>query len=338
MRISTSQMQQQGVFSLLEQQAKLSKLQNQLATGKRMITPADDPAASARALDLEKSIGTLARYSENADRAEHRLQLEEAILDEVSTNLTRLRDLTLQANNATQDAAGRKMIGAEVDQILAHLVELANSSDGNGEHLFGGTRTKTEPFIASGGQVTYHGDQGQRMNQVGPSRQIASTHSGHEVFMSIPGGNGRYIATAGDNQGTVVVTDVEGAQWMDPPQNARIEISYHEGEPASISASLISGGESVDLGNVTLKDSRFVLESQEVSLGGKDYTLPELSVGFAGTPADGDTFSIEPSRGDSLFNIVQRLSDAMHAGGDSDVERVAFNNIANRVQIGRAHV
>ena len=181
MRISTSQMQQQGVFSLLEQQAKLSKLQNQLATGKRMITPADDPAASARALDLEKSIGTLARYSENADRAEHRLQLEEAILDEVSTNLTRLRDLTLQANNATQDAAGRKMIGAEVDQILAHLVELANSSDGNGEHLFGGTRTKTEPFIASGGQVTYHGDQGQRMNQVGPSRHIASTHSGQEV-------------------------------------------------------------------------------------------------------------------------------------------------------------
>lgn len=195
MRISTNQYQQRSVFTMLEQQAKLSKTQEQLATGRRILTPADDPAGSARVLDLTKSIETIEQYNANADRAEHRMRMEESVLEQVEISLQRVRELTVQANNASQDAETRGYIASEVRQIHEHLVQLANSSDGNGEYLFAGTATRTQPFSKGGDlAVSYQGDQGERQLQTGPARQITTAHSGYEVFMKVPSGDGHALA------------------------------------------------------------------------------------------------------------------------------------------------
>ena len=69
MRISTDQMQQQAVNLMLDQQAALAKTQQQVATGRRLTTPADDPAAAARVLDLEQARQTIGQYQKNADAA-----------------------------------------------------------------------------------------------------------------------------------------------------------------------------------------------------------------------------------------------------------------------------
>ncbi len=191
MRISTAQLFQQSVTTMLNNQTELAKTQEQLATGKRVLTPSDDPAAATRILDLNQVIDTTDQFQRNADFAETRLALEETALTEVGNILQRVRELSVQANNDTNTASDRKLIAKEVRENLGALMQLSNSTDANGEYLFSGFKTDTKPFTDDGsGNVTYAGDQGQRSLQIGSSRQVVIGDSGADVFMQVDDGAG----------------------------------------------------------------------------------------------------------------------------------------------------
>ena len=191
MRLSTSQIFQQSVTAMLNKQAELAKTQQQLATGKRILAPSDDPAAATRILDLNHVIETTSQYQRNADYAETRLAMEESVLTEVGDLLQRIRELSVRANNDTSSASDRQSMAAEVRINIESLVYLANSTDANGEYLFSGFKTNTEPFADNGaGNFTYAGDQGQRSLQIGAKRQVSVGDSGEDVFMRVDDGAG----------------------------------------------------------------------------------------------------------------------------------------------------
>ena len=191
MRLSTSQIFQQSVTSMLNNQAELAKTQQQLATGKQLLAPSDDPAAATRILDLNQIIETTSQYQRNADFAETRLAMEESVLTEVGDVLQRIRELSVRANNDTVSASDRQSMAAEVRINIESLVYLANSTDANGEYLFSGFKTDTEPFADNGaGNFTYAGDQGQRSLQIGAKRQVSVGDSGADVFMKVDDGAG----------------------------------------------------------------------------------------------------------------------------------------------------
>ena len=191
MRLSTSQIFQQAVTSMLDKQAGLAKTQQQLATGKQILAPSDDPAAATRILNLDQVIETTSQYQRNADYAETRLSLEETVLTDVGDVLQRIRELSVSANNDTLNAGDRKAIAVEVRIHLEGLIQQANSKDANGEYLFAGFKTGTEPFTdTGGGNFIYQGDQGQRNLQIGARRQVAVGDSGADVFMQIDDGAG----------------------------------------------------------------------------------------------------------------------------------------------------
>ncbi|HET8702160.1 MAG TPA: flagellar hook-associated protein 3, partial [Nitrococcus sp.] len=127
MRISTNQYRQLSLNALLDQQSRLSKVQQQIASGRRILTPADDPTAAARSLLLASSIGALQGYSQSADQVEPRIQLEDSSLTQIQNLVERLRELAVQANNATQTATDRQQIGVEVRADFTQLVQLANT-------------------------------------------------------------------------------------------------------------------------------------------------------------------------------------------------------------------
>ena len=188
MRVSTSMYQQASLNALLQQQAKVSHTQQQLATGKRILSPADDPIAAANLVDINQTIAVYEQFNRNADIAEMRLTQEEGVLKSVSNALHRARELAVQGNNETYSASQRKDIAAEIRQILDEVMGLANTTDGNNNFLFAGTMSNTKPFtqIAPGeGQAStfiYNGDQAQRRIQIGPQRTVADSDSGFEVF------------------------------------------------------------------------------------------------------------------------------------------------------------
>ncbi len=190
MRISTSLASQLGINSILEQQSKLSKTQLQLATGKRILTPSDDPAGQTRLLDIQESLETNRQYQENIDVVRSRLSLEEATLSSVTDLLQRTSELAVQGVNDTQSAETRRGIEAEARQLLGELLSLANKKNSNGEYLFGGDIVNSLPFSGNEntGGFTYNGDTGQRTIQISETRRIADSDPGESVFGTVGGG------------------------------------------------------------------------------------------------------------------------------------------------------
>lgn len=309
MRVSSNQFQQASVQSLLEQQAKLSKIQEQVATGRRILSPSDDPAGSARALELAKSIETIERYNANGDFAESRMRIEEGVLTEVGNVITRLRELAVRAGNASVSVDDRAQIAAEVRQRLDQIVELGNSTDGNGEYLFSGAQSRTRPFARVDGEIVYQGDQSTRFAQVGPGRQLATTHSGFETFMKIATGRDGFVTDTGDNAGTGVVSGVEivdATQSPTPPY----QIDFIEPTPGEL-AYTINGG------------------APQPYEAGEPIVQDGLAVTIEGAPVAGDSFTVARSSAQSLFRTVGRFADALEAGGRDGVASAAFRNVNN---------
>ena len=114
MRISTSLIFNNALRSIQTQQAALVRTQNELASGTKILTPADDPAGAKRLLDLRQSLGLNDQFQTNADAAVTRLTLEESTLSAVTNVLHRARELATQANAATLTDSDRQALGEEV--------------------------------------------------------------------------------------------------------------------------------------------------------------------------------------------------------------------------------
>ncbi len=193
MRISTNQINDQAVGAMLDTQTKAARTQLQLATGRKILTPADDPAAGASILGLKQAIAVNAQYQKNADTARARLHREESALTGVENLLQRVRELAIQGNNDSQNSQTRRAIASEVRERLSELLAIANTVDANGEYLFAGYQRHTQPFAADpAGGYNYFGDQGQRFLEIGPDRQMADGDPGADVFQLIGNGNGTF--------------------------------------------------------------------------------------------------------------------------------------------------
>jgi len=203
MRVSTSFFYSQGLKNMLEQQSKLLRVQDQLGQGVKNLSPSDDPSAAARVLGLNQSITKIDQYDENAIYAKQRLELEESTLDSVSLVLQRVRELTVQVGNiGTGDIQTRSAITAEIKQRIDELLDLANTRDVNGDYLFSGFKSRTQPFFTDGaGSYSYNGDQGQMEVKIGNTRQVTVSDSGADVFQRIRTGNGSFAVDAGLSNG-----------------------------------------------------------------------------------------------------------------------------------------
>lgn len=315
MRISTSQIHQSAVTAMLNQQAATSKTQQQIATGRRILTPADDPVGAARILALGQSVSVTEQFQANINAAESKLRLEESALGSVTSVLQRVRELALQGNNDTNTAQDRDAIAAEARELLDELLRVANSQDEAGEYLFAGFKTQTQPFTAAGASFTYSGDQGQRLLAVGPNRQIASGDSGSDVFMNIPNGNGTFVASAtGANTGTGII-DQGSVVTSFVPETYTISIS--EPAPGDVRYSVTGSVSGAIATNVVYADG------QAITFGGIEVTL-------TGTPAAGDSFTVQPSSAQSLFDTVRAIATQLQSGGGLPASDALFHTDLGR--------
>lgn len=189
MRVSTSMVFDQGAANLNRQTAAYLKTQNQLATGRRIVNPSDDPVAAARALEVTQRRDMNAQYLDNQKAARDALRTTEISLASLGDLLQDVRDNAMKAGNASLDDTQRRMIATDLRQQFGRLMSIANAKDANGEFLFAGfglAAGETQPYEGSvEAGVTANGDQGQRKLQVSASRQLAISNSGFEVFENI---------------------------------------------------------------------------------------------------------------------------------------------------------
>ena len=183
MRVSSNTIYETGVNVMQEQQAALIKNQQQLSTGRRVLTPADDPVASARGLEITQTQSINNQYIVNANSAKSSLGLEESVLGSITNLIQDVRESAVQAGNPTIGPENYASLGAAVRSRYNELLSLANQKDGSGQYMFSGYyQGATPPFTQVSGAGVYAGDQGQRKIQISPARQINVNDSGAAVF------------------------------------------------------------------------------------------------------------------------------------------------------------
>lgn len=186
MRISTLQAFNNGVSGIQRNYANATRTQEQISTGNRILTPADDPVASVRLLQLEQQQSVLGQYNSNLTAAKNSLTQEEVTLNSVNTVLQRVRELAVQAGNGSLDPQDRKAIAAELGEREDELLSLMNTRNARGEYLFSGFQGKTQPFVrAADGSYSYAGDEGQRKLQIASSLNIPISDNGKSIFENV---------------------------------------------------------------------------------------------------------------------------------------------------------
>ena len=190
MRISTSAIYSANVSLLNQQQAKLLHTQQQIASGRRILTPSEDPIAAARALDVSQSDATNTQYATNRGVARHTTSLAEGTLKSVMELLQDVKTTAVNAGSGVLTAADKRILARDLTERLNELLSLANTTDGLGNYLFSGFQGRTLPFADSSAGIQYLADDGQRMVQVSSARQLAASDSGADIFMRVKNGNG----------------------------------------------------------------------------------------------------------------------------------------------------
>ena len=317
MRISTNQIYEKSLNAMLDQQAGVNNTQLQLATGRRILKPSDDPTQSARILDLSQALATNHQYQLNADTTRYRSSLEDNTLGGVTDLLQRVRELTLQGANATQSNETRRSIAVEVRQRLDELLALSNTKDANGEYLFSGFQGQTQPFARSGTGFSYSGDQNRRYLEVGPGIQVAERDPGSEVFQKVRNGNGTF--TSADNPANT------GTGIIDPGSASNTYVT----DTYTITFAQVLPTDPVTY-TVTGAVSGVVVAAGTPYVEGAAMTFNGVTTNVKGTPANGDSFSLSPSTHQDVFTTLQNLVSTLEAGVSDPVGQTRLNNGINR--------
>jgi flagellar hook-associated protein 3 FlgL len=198
MRVSTSQIYNIADIGMRDAQSAVNKTSEQISTGKRVLSPADDPVAAVTILRLTQNLGRLEQYEKNINAAENSLDQEEVALEAVVNVIQRIKELTVRAGNTgTLNASNYKALAAEVDTRIEELLNLQNSRNASGQYMFGGHQGGEAPFVDEGqGNFTYQGDEGQLNIQLSESVTIPVSDSGKRLFVDVPSGHNTFNTRA----------------------------------------------------------------------------------------------------------------------------------------------
>ena len=194
MRISTSTLFNANVTQLNSLESSLVQTQQQISTGRRIVTPADDPTAAAQVLQVTQTQETNKQYIANIGTANDAVTLAEGTMQSISSLLQNVQSTAVSAGNAALSNSDRKSLASTLQANLTQLVSFANTKDANGNYLFSGFKANTQPFVQTPTGVQYNGDNGQRMIQVSPNQQVAASDSGASIFMGIKNGSGTFVS------------------------------------------------------------------------------------------------------------------------------------------------
>ena len=327
MRISTPQIYQQGLQSLHDRQEQLSRLQRQLASGDKLLDPSDDPTASAWLARTREQVTATEQYQRNIGLGRSRLSVGDTALGNVGDILQRAREITVQANNAPLNDTDRRSLAIEARELNEELIIIANTRDGAGDFVFAGYQTNTTPFVRSGSQVNYQGDQGYRQLEVGPQRLVTVDTSGTEVFQNVRKGNGTFqVNSNAANTGT---GEIHSGTLIDPSawNNHDYTITF-------------SAPDRFDVTNITTGAT--VLANQSYTNDSSAIVFDGIQTAIDGDPATGDSFTVQASKRQDLFATLDTLANALESGTSNPAESAQLHqtlaNSLSDLDQGIAHI
>lgn len=322
MRISSLQAFNNGVTGLGRNYSNLIRTQEQISSGNRILTPADDPVASVRLLQLEQQQAVLKQYKDNLTAADNSLVQEETTLRSVNDVLQKVRELAVKAGGGALSAEDRRSISKELEEREGELLNLMNSRNARGEYLFSGNLGKTAPFVRNpDGTYSYMGDEGQRSLQVASSSNVAINDNGKRLFENVTNAN-RTVSNGGvDNAAlpspplpaTTIAPVAANEQrvFMSPglvEDERAFNSNFRNGEPYSLA--FVSGNE------FRIYDATGADVTSEIPGGGKidPLTSSGNTINFRGMRFQLDVVLKEGDNPQDLNNLLADIQPPATAG------------------------
>lgn len=290
MRIATGHAYDLTIARLAQRQGELIDTQNHISANKRVLRASDDPVAAARA---ERALATKARAEaglRSVDASRNAMTQAEGALGETVELLQRAREALVAGGDASYDDSQRQALAAQVRDLRAQLLAVANRGDGAGGYLFAGQGASTPPFVDAAGGVRYTGTTGAAM--AGPG--LPMTLDGAATWLAAPSGNGVFETRP---VGTPANAWIDAGRVTDPAlltgSSYRIEFSVSGG---ATTYSVFENGAPTPLANVPYG-------------AGQAIEFDGLAVTIKGAPDAGDAFELLPSTPSlSVFDVLDRLA------------------------------
>jgi len=297
MRISTQQFFNRGLESIQDVTEQQQKTQLQLSTGKKVLTPADDPVASTRILELNQELNINEQFQRNIELADGHLKLQDDLLGSIGSVVQRVRELTVTAGNGVLNASDLGAIAVEVEERLAQLAGLLNSQDASGEYLLSGFQGNTQPFQKNiSGAYTYQGDEGRRFVQVEPSVTIASTENGKQIFQDVEVDKNTFYTLASSNNAAVPAAQITTGQMIDQEE-------YDAFYPNDMQITFTTA----TTFDITDKSTGRVLAANQPFSPNDAILVNGLQFEITGQPVVGDSFFVESTEKQGLLTTVEKL-------------------------------
>jgi flagellar hook-associated protein 3 FlgL len=318
MRISTIGFQDDALAQMQALETDISQTQSQLSTGLQLQNAADNPSGMAQVNELNVQLSASQQYVTNGQAASANMTLEEQALTEATNVLQSAQSLAVQANNTSLSVSERQNIATQLQQQLQQLVGIANSTDSNGNYLFGGYASEAQPFSQSGNSVTYSGADAVSQVQISADQRISGGDTGASVFMNIPAGNGTFTtAAAAGNTGTASIdagSVTNLSTWV--PDTYTISFT------SPTQYQVTNGADTVVASGTYTSPGTIAFDGVQVTV--------------SGTPATGDKFTVAPAGTASAFSTLSNLittlnSTTLNAGQLTTQISGALEQIGNAV-------
>ncbi|MBL7251719.1 flagellar hook-associated protein FlgL [Alloalcanivorax sp. C16-2] len=314
MRISTVTMYEQSLTAMNRQQGEFTRVGQQIATGRRVVNPSDDPQAASRAVQVSQSLAVTEQYADARVSARNALSQEESVLNSVGDAIASAKTQIIRAASDTLSDADRDSVASDLRGIYETLIGQANATDGNGRHLFGGYQDASEPFVrAADGTVDYVGDGNVRQQRIDASRVMPVTDNGETIFQSVHGSAGYVAEAAAGNGGDMTFTGPLIIDESDPAFGNAFQIDFQVG--AGVTTYTINGGA-----------PQPYEEGTPITTGG-------LSITLDGAPADGDSLTMDraANMNTDLFKTFEKALAVLEQPAGTDAEKAARKNTLNTV-------
>lgn len=329
MRVPTSLFFKDKMALVTSHYERLSKLIEQQSTEKKLLAVSDDPVLAARIKMVEEYITELNSYKQNEVIASNRSKLFQSSIDGAVATTDQVKVALQRASSDLISDDERKAIAGTLKAYMNNLLNVSNAKDSNGEYIYSGYNTSSQPYLMQNGTYVYQGTMNSTLVNIGQYASALYNESGHTVFGNIPMGNGKFIVNGGgSNTGTAsttagTVTDI----------SAYVEDNYTISFVTNAAGRLAYTVTGAVSGQVIPPPPGTIPADAPDYVNKSDITFNGLSLNISGTPNVGDTFSIVPSQNQNIFDALQSAINLLETPVGSDKTKMAaFHQSLNQMR------
>lgn len=295
--------------TLTAQEAELNTLQEEISSGVAVQTPEQNPSAFELSLIGDDQLSALNNETTSIGDIQNQLGDVSNVYGSVSTLLNNVQSVIEQALNGTTSSQNLQSLATQVSATNTQMLGLANTTGTNGTFLFGGTRGTVQPFqVQPDGSIVYMGDGGQSQAEISPDLSASTIATGAAFTSGLQGDGTSSITATSTNAGT-------GVLLSQGESNPTAAAAFQQGnQPITLTfASNPTGGLTFTATSGTPPTTL----ATGPATSGTSLTLDGMDFQLTGTPAAGDSFTISPSKPQSVFTLLSNITTTLESPGTS---------------------